>query len=220
MAEGPWLLLFIAFTALLCLGYARGRRRNRRLVTATFETLAAALGAEETVYTNIGGLIGHHARFRPARLDGVTGAEATLTLLPRQSWLYYPLSLLIRRHDRLYVMLTLGTDTGNTLSEGHIVLERHARTAEGTIANAPRLEREQRVLGGRRYLVFWEDGPARERLEALMAGVPGWAAVIHAGMVPGLDRVWLLLDPAAEGVPAVLDAVRDWILLYFRPRLP
>ena len=50
---------------------------------------------DDQTFTNIGGYVGCHANLYPGGQSSVARVDVTLTLLPRHSWLYMPLSYII-----------------------------------------------------------------------------------------------------------------------------
>lgn len=92
--------LFIVFALLLTAGYFWGAYMNRMIARMTFQKIESVLYPSQKSYVNIGGVIGYHASYKVSGL-GVAGIECSLVLLPRQSLLWLPFSLLIFKHDRI-----------------------------------------------------------------------------------------------------------------------
>lgn len=104
----PVFYLFLAVSLLLSLGYIWGKRRNTRIHLSAFNAVVDFLKPKDQTFTNIGGLTGYHANIIPKINKTVRRVDLTLTMLPRQSWLYLPFSLILTRSDRLYVTLLFG----------------------------------------------------------------------------------------------------------------
>ncbi|MCX5834178.1 MAG: hypothetical protein NTV99_06670, partial [Deltaproteobacteria bacterium] len=114
----PLFYLFIAFSLFLSLGYFWGRRRNKNIFLSAFNDLVEIVKPDEQKFTNIGGTIGYHANLIVKRKGPVSQVDATITMLPRQSLLYIPISKLIMKHDRLFITIYLNkTPSG----EGHLI---------------------------------------------------------------------------------------------------
>ncbi|MBN1556771.1 MAG: hypothetical protein JW951_01345 [Lentisphaerae bacterium] len=208
--NGPALALFLAATVLLSLGHIWGLRRNRRLVRTAFEALEGAVGAADRTFTRIGGGVGYHAVFTPADRTGVTRVEATMTLLAREAWLYYPVSRLTRRFDRLYVTLCLAPGACADTGEAHLIEERFARFRGPKIVRAAALEQEPAAWGGRRFRLYWETRAGRDRLRGLMARLPEPGLLRHVAVVPARNRVHFFVIPRPGAVRRPAAAVYAW----------
>jgi len=96
-------------SVLLTLGYFYGRRSNRRIYQSAFNDIVDVVKPDDQNFTNIGGAVGFHANLFIKKKGGTpfSRVDATITLLPRHSWLYLPISKLIRKYDRLFITLYL-----------------------------------------------------------------------------------------------------------------
>lgn len=204
----PLVVAFIAITVMLTLGYFWGRRKNRRICVNAFQDLVRLTGPTDQTFTNIGGTIGYHANLTFGRKHFLSGLDATLTLLPRQSLLYLPISLAIRGGDRLYVSLHL---RGRPFAESHLVEAGHARTRAGRIANRRQLEAGEVRWGHRRYLLYAGSAEARTHLEALVRAVDHPGPIRHVAVVPHHKRCFVLMAPGPHGVAQAFAPVYRWL---------
>jgi len=102
----PVFFLFVAFSFLLTVGYLWGRRQNKEISLAVLKDLIDVIRPDDQTFTNIGGAIGYHANLLVKKKGALLSrADATITLLPRHSWLYLPISKIIRKYDRLFITL-------------------------------------------------------------------------------------------------------------------
>ncbi len=174
-----WLLL--AGACLLVLGYLLGRRRNLTLMTETARRLEDALGPRDQEYTWIGGLVGFKAGYR-----GVASyhqMEATLVLLPRHAALFLPVSYLLFRGDRLFL---LGRLSGTLRGEFHLL---------GPDKRLLAKVRRERGLAPEKKGRVWllaSDPPARRIAEDLSPAFERLGAE-HLAAVPDRSTVFLLL---------------------------
>ncbi len=98
-----WYLWAMIFAGLaLALAYQRGRKVNLALIHRVSEALERAFEPDDKLYTWIGGLVGFHAKYH-FESGPVERIEATVTLLPRHSPLFMPISWLLFRSDRLFL---------------------------------------------------------------------------------------------------------------------
>lgn len=187
--------LLLAFAALTALVYRLGRRRIVRLATSWSRALEAGLAPGDTEYTNIGGLVGYHAVYKglAAPLERVC---ITFTFLPRHSLLFYPVSRLFLRHDRMF--LTLYADR-RVRAEAHLVERRLERSPRHRVAGAERFSRCVFAHAGREYLLLANKAKEKKFLEALLAAYPP-GMIRHLALVPDNNSLYVLLDPGRGDV--------------------
>ncbi len=206
----PVFYLFIGITILLTLGYSWGRRANKRIVIGALDDLQALFKPKDQQFTNIGGLTGYHANFIPLHNRHARRVDATCTLLPRQSWLYYPISRMIRRFDRLYLVFHLAEKAVGTLTEGHLIERRYSAFMGAKVENAAELERESFEWGGLQFELYYEDQVARDALLDVKArlGEPG--GLRHVALVPEQDRMFLFMIPVRGTVGKTVGVIFEW----------
>ena len=151
IASQPAFYLFIAFTTLLSMGFLWGRRANRRLYLSAFHDLVDIVQPEDQTFTNIGGLVGYHANLIVQRKGPVSRVDATITMLPRHSMLYMPVSKLIMRYDRLFVTIHLKP---HVPGEGHLIESRYAAFRGPKITNATRMQSQTVRWGSLDFLAL------------------------------------------------------------------
>ncbi|GAB4363954.1 MAG: hypothetical protein Kow009_00570 [Spirochaetales bacterium] len=169
-----WIIPLIAFALITTLGYFQGRKKNRWISGWIARETEEALRPKDTRYTNFGGTIGYNFVYhleKPFR-----EAKGTFTLLPRQSILYLPVSLLIAKHDRFYMNLFV---QGKLLGEGHIVSNTYLPKARRTIDGIESMESEEVYRNNRRYILFWREKGMRDRLKAFLDGISHDELLIH-----------------------------------------
>jgi len=89
---------------LASLQYWRGRRLNLTLVRGLAHQMEEALSPVEKEYTWIGGYAGAIARYNLGN-EEYPEIKATISLLPHHSLLYLPISILLGRRDRVYLLI-------------------------------------------------------------------------------------------------------------------
>ncbi len=208
----PIFYLFIAASVLLSLGYAWGARRNKKILNGAMSALADIFKPKDQQFTNIGGLSGYHANFIPHRNRYIRRVDATVTLLPRQSWLYLPVSKLIRRFDRMYLVLHLAPDVMGTLSEGHIIEKGYSTFHGAKIENESRLSMETITWGGKTFFLYFESPGVKADLERCMAMVGEPGPLRHVALVPEQDRMFLFMIPRLGKVKDTVSTVHQWFV--------
>ncbi|WP_455382197.1 hypothetical protein [Salinispira pacifica] len=208
----PVFYLFIALSVLLSLGYAWGARRNKRILNQAFSDLAEIFKPKDQQFTNIGGLSGYHANFIPHRNRYIRRVDATVTLLPRQSWLYLPISRLIRRFDRLYMVLYLAPEAMGSLKEGHIIEKGYSTFHGAKIENESSLRRETITWGGMTWFLYFADEEIKRALERCMESLGEPGPLRHVALVPEQERMFLFMIPRLGQVKPVVSSVHQWFV--------
>lgn len=204
----PLFWLFLAFTAVLVWGYYWGTKENKRIYLSAFNGLVEAIKPVDQTFTNIGGLIGYHGNFATRKDSPVGKVEATITFLPRQSLLYLPFSILIRKHDRLFVTLYLRQ---TPLEEGHLIEENYARYRQARITNEARLNRERIDWGPRKFLVYYQSQKMQDRLMKFTEANPDPGILRHIAVVPDQKKCFVFLIPKKGMVKKCFEPVYRWI---------
>ncbi len=210
VASQPIFYLFIAASLLLSLGYVWGTRRNRKIIRTTFDALMEVIKPKDQQFTNIGGLSGYHANLVPHRNRYIRRVDVTMTLLPRQSWLYLPFSWLIRRFDRMFMVFYLAPQAAGTLKEGHIIEKGYSRFHGAKIEHAAELNSETIQWGGKTFFLYWEDTQTREALDRCMNMLSEPGPVRHVALVPEEDRIFLFMIPKPKLVRSTVSTVQNW----------
>ncbi|HMA66701.1 MAG TPA: hypothetical protein VKO20_02670 [Desulfosalsimonadaceae bacterium] len=211
VATQPVFYLFIAFTILLVLGYCWGRRRNVRIYRQAFEELIAIFDPRDRQFTNIGGLTGYHAKLFPKGRGTITRVDATITLLPRQALLYYPVSRILRGFDRLFITLHLKEGLAAGMDEAHLIEKRYAGFKGPKITNQERLRCEEADWGGMEFFLYSGSGRAARQLRRLLSqsGLPG--TIRHIALVPEQEKVFVFMIPRTASVSRTMPKLLSWV---------
>ena len=200
-----YLILIIIFTLLVLAGYGFGRKKNLSIVKSTGKTLEEILKPSDQTYTWLGGSIGFRADFKCKDFKNV---EATLTLLPRQSTLYYPVSFLVSGFDRLYLTFFLKS---KIKSEGHIVNKRYLKFRGPRIDNIHNLSEEEH----QEFLILFQDQERRNALLNLFSEFEReelLKIVKHIAVVPDRNTVFVLVVPKTDVWREIVKKIRGFAL--------
>jgi hypothetical protein len=204
----PLFYLFIAFTTMLSIGYLWGRRANKRVFLSAFNALVDTVCPDDQTFTNIGGLVGYHANLLIKRKSPISRVDATITLLPRHSLLYLPVSKFIMRHDRLFVSIHLKSALPG---EAHLIESRYAAFRSPKISNAQRMTRREVRWGNHDFLLYYEQITMRDRLTAFMQTHPDPGTVRHIALVPSQRKCFVFMIPYKKAVRTDFPPVYQWI---------
>ncbi len=205
----PIFFLFVAFSFLLTLGYFWGRRQNREIFLSAFNDLMKVFRPDDQTFTNIGGAIGYHANlFIKKKGAFLSRVDATITMLPRHSWLYYPVSKLIRKYDRLFIQLYL---RNKPEEECHLIEKQYARFAGAKITGAERLNKQTIQWGPYTFHLYYETGKTYTRLMEFIDRNPEPGIIRHIAIVPDQRKCFIFLIPRKGQVERYLSPVYRWL---------
>jgi hypothetical protein len=204
----PVFFLFIGFSCLLSAVYFWGRRANQRLYLSAFADLTDVIKPDDQTFTNIGGVVGYHANFILKKESVFSKVDATITLLPRHSLLYMPLSKLIMKFDRLFITLYLKTALAG---EGHLIEKRYAGFRAPKITNAPRLEKIEIKWGNYDFLLYFEQYKMRDQLMSFVKKNPDPGSIRHIAIVASERKCYLFMIPKRGRVKENFTPVYRWL---------
>ena len=218
VTQQPVFYLFIALTILLTLGYSWGRRGNKRIYLSALNALVDTVKPKDQNFTTIGGQTGYHANLIPKKNTFIRRIDATITLLPRQSWLYLPFSLLTFRYDRLFMILFLGKKVMGLLSEVHLIEKKYSRFKGPKITNEETLQMEPIRWGDKEFLLYYADDEIKRELLQLKEkiGSPGYLR--HVAVVPDRDQFFIFMIPKKGYVAEVFPVIYWWIHSYLEKK--
>ena len=206
----PAFYVFVAATALLSLGYQWGKRRNEHIVRAVLGPIVDAMEPEDQQFTNIGGVTGYHAALTPQPGTAIQRVDITITLLPRQAWLYLPFSLLMRQRDRLVLSFAMAERAFSDVGEAHFIVPGHARSLTSRIANAQSLSKERFEWSGREFIFYHGGDRGEAKLRDLRARMQGPGPLHHVAIVPEAGRVHVSMAPRPESVGECFRTLYAW----------
>ena len=205
----PVFFLFVAFSFLLTFGYYWGRRHNREMFLSAFNDLMEVFHPDDQTFTNIGGAIGYHANlFIRKKGAFLSRVDATITMLPRHSWLYFPISKLIRKYDRLFIELYVKNKPGE---ECHLIEKQYSRFAGAKITGAGRLNTETVTWGTYTFHLYYETIETHTRLMDFINRNPEPGIIRHIAIVPDRKKCFIFLIPRKGQVARYLAPVYRWL---------
>jgi hypothetical protein len=207
----PIFYLFIAATILLSLGYAWGKRRNKRIYLSAFNGLTAFLKPKDQTYTTIGGLTGYHANIIPKRNKVIRRVDATITLLARQSWLYFPFSKLIRKFDRLYITMLYAKNIKSSLGEAHLIEEKFEKFSVKKIDDPEKYSKESIRWGGMTFSLYTTDSKLNTNFKEYVKNNSDPMGIRHLAIVPNDDKAFVFMVPRIGSVEKNFPPIFNWI---------
>ncbi|MBU0652066.1 MAG: hypothetical protein KJ649_08895 [Proteobacteria bacterium] len=205
----PVFFLFVAFSFLLTAGYLWGRRQNKKIFQAIFKDLMDVIRPDDQTFTNIGGAIGYHAKLLVKKKGALLSqVDATITLLPRHSLLYLPISKIIRKYDRLFITLYLKHPFPE---ESHLIEAKYNGFRGSKIDNADRLTREDVKWGKFDFHMYCQNMAMRDHFARLMKKNPDPGTIRHIAFVPHQKKIFIFMIPQKGSVARYLAPVYQWL---------
>jgi hypothetical protein len=204
----PVFLLFLAFSFALTLGYYWGRRQNKKIFHSALTDLVEIVKPDDQTFTNIGGAIGYHANLLVRRKGPVSRVDATITLLPRHSWMYLPISKLIRKYDRLFITIHLES---RFPEEAHLIEVKHAGLGQRRIDNPGRFKREDIKWGRYAFYLYSKKRETRDRFLEFIQNHPDPGIVRHIALVPHQHKAFVFVIPRKGQVGRYFSPIYQWI---------
>ena len=205
----PIFFLFIGFSFLLTLGYFWGRRSNRRICQSAFNDLVDVVKPDDQTFTNIGGAVGFHANlFVKKKGTPFSRVDATITLLPRHSWLYLPISKLIRKYDRLFITLYLKKPPSE---EVHLIESKYSKFMRSKIENAHLMHHETVKWENCDFHLYYNSREMLEKMQAFIKKNPVPGIIRHIALVPEQKKGFIFMVPKPDQVARDFARIYHWL---------
>ena len=205
----PFIVIVVfGLSAFIGIGFYRGKKKNRHIYLSTFSELLELFKPEDQTFTNIGGLVGHHASFVLPHNNFAYHIDATITLLPRHAPLYMPISNLLMRSDRLFITFYLRVSPPG---EGHLIEKSYDGFRGHEITNVKILEREEISWGGLPFFLYYDRITIRDPMKQFTRLHPQPGTVKHIAVLPGEKKGFVFMIPDAGAVKRDLEPAFRWM---------
>lgn len=196
MSQGEIILLILIFGGVVSLQFFQGRKLNVILMRYYIKGFEENLKPKDKLYTYIGGYVGFKVQY-DIEDEFVKQIQMSLTLLPRQSLLYFPISLLTRKHDRLYILLRLKHKLG---FDAHII-KKNFYFLGPQLDNMETYKKEIVNYDGGKFYIFYKNREDIENLERLVKRSMDFHNIRHIGYTRETNVIFLLLKPDPRETP-------------------
>jgi hypothetical protein len=205
----PLFYFFTAFSFLLAAGYFWGKRQNKKIFLAAFRDIVGVIKPDDQHFVNIGGTIGYHANFFiKKKKAAISQIDATIVLLPRQSWLYLPISKLIRRFDRLFITFYFKK---KPLAEAHLIEVCYSKMKRSSVTNPEHLRKEVLRWGTYEFLLYHDGEDIKYKLMEFIDNNPDPGIIRHIAVVPEQKKGFLFMIPRETQIAQYLTSVYRWL---------
>jgi hypothetical protein len=188
--------LFVVIIGILMLVFFRNRKYNLMTLQAVGKELESALRPADQTYTWLGGSIGFNAEYKTEK--PLRKVDATMTMLSRQSVLFYPISKLLFGNDRLFVVLH--PFNGKFRREAHILEHWYYKLRLRTLEHESSLIRSSIELNGKTFDIFSSDKAGIEKLKSWIQALPAPELIKHVAFAPENGTIFLYMIPKLDVV--------------------
>jgi len=198
---------------MITFGYFWGRRQNKKIVLSALTDLISVVKPDDQTFTNIGGAIGYHANLliRKKRVP-VSQVDATITLLPRHSWLYMPISKLIRKYDRLFITVYL---TKNNVKEFHLIESKYEGFRKSTINSKEHLLQNEVLWGMLYFNIYYQSQEMHEKCLKFIEANPEPGTIRHLAIIPHQKKGFIFMIPRRGQVLKSFSPAYQWMVSFF-----
>ncbi len=182
------MVIFLMLALIIVMQFFKGRKLNLMLMEYSARRLEEILKPKDKVYQWIGLYVGYRAIFK-LLYKTLNRVEVTITLMPRQSLLYYPIALLTTRFDRLYLVYWF--DKSFT-REAHVIKKGYYRRGiKGHIRNIERMRVDKAYINGKTYYLVYDDASTAHNLIKFIKSLSDPHVINHIALVPANKTLYI-----------------------------
>ncbi len=200
--------ILLLFAGVATLQFFYGRKLNLMIMKNAVVELEETIKPKDQLYTWLGGYVGFRAEYKIDDPD-IDSVEVTLTLLPRQSILYLPISKLTFREDRLFFVLKCRHAVKGDV---HAVKKGIYRFTK-PIDNEFEYRTETASIDGEEFVVYYRRKEDFERILKHMKDLPV-QEVKHISVTPSTKVIYAFVTPkrgiAEKVFPKIVEMARDF----------
>lgn len=189
------LMAIMVLAGVASIQFFKGRRLNLMLMQHYLRAIEEVIKPKDKEYVWLGGYIGFRAYYK-VNEGNIDKFENTLTLLPRQSILYMPISKMISRHDKLYIVVR---PYSQIKREAHLIQKRYYRIRP-KIEDEELLQKDFIEVNGKQYEALFEKQRDVELLKDFLQGFSKPENVKHVALTPKTNVFYILMKPEPETI--------------------
>ncbi len=191
-------LLIVLLAGASVYQFFRGRKKNLLLLELASRSLEKHLKPRDKNYLVIGVYIGFKG-FYKIFYKSLERMEATVLLLPRQSLIYYPISKLTSRFDRIFLVFWYNKEIVN---EAHLIRKGYYRLGlKKTIKGIEEMIVKQITLAGKQYYLVYKQRDYAEKILDFAKRLHKPDIINHIAIVPQNNTLYM----AVKYDPITLD---------------
>ncbi len=200
--------ILILFAGVATLQFFYGRKLNLLIMKNAVDELEKTIKPMDQLYTWLGGYVGFKAEYKINDPD-VEKVEVTLTLLPRQSILYLPVSKLTLGGDRMFFVLKCRHAVKGDV---HVVKTGTYRFTS-PINSEIEYVQESIQIDGIDFTAYYRRKSDLEKLVKFLEDMP-LESLKHLSVTPSTRVIYAFVTPKRGIVekiyPKILDVAREF----------
>ena len=195
--------IFLGISILIAILYYVGYRKNLRVIEGVSKSLEKGLNPIEKEYTWLGGALGFRGDFK---VKGFKKICASVFMLPRQSVLYYPFSLITTGYDRVEILFFLKEKIGN---EVHVIKKAIVPYRMPKIFNAHLLKKEKIKINKRPFILMYKNNS--KDVEAILSLARGLEplGIMHIALTPKKSVLYLKLKINLKSIDKIEEVMKE-----------
>ncbi|AIF69167.1 membrane protein [Palaeococcus pacificus DY20341] len=190
-----FLLALMILAGIATFQFYKGRKLNLAIMQHYLRSIEDVVNPKDKEYIWVGGYVGFRAYYKVME-NNIDKFEYTLTLLPRQSILYFPISKLINRHDKIYFVIH---PYSKIKREAHLIQKGYYRI-KPKIEDEEMLQKEIIEVNGKKYEALFEKRRDVELLREFLQGFSKLENVKHISMTPKTNVLYVFMKPELETI--------------------
>ena len=203
--------IFVFISIILVAGYFLGKKRNKQISTTALKTLEEIIKPGDQIITNIGGVVGYHVEMKFEEEQYFEDLRGTITLMPRHSLLYLPISKIFRKFDRFYLEIELKSSPVER--EIHFLENKFLDQYRKGVKNNNRLITEEIQYQNKTFLYLYEKRSDLEKIKTLVRTIQGVKYIKEISLNPnGLLEI-LFIPAKDDRNKKILEPLIEWLQL-------
>ncbi|WP_456321679.1 hypothetical protein [Palaeococcus sp. (in: euryarchaeotes)] len=190
-----FLLALMILAGVATLQFYKGRKLNLAMMQHYLRSIEEVVKPKDKNYIWVGGYVGFRAYYK-INEGNIENFDYTLTLLPRQSILYFPVSKLINRHDKIYFVVH---PHSKIKREAHLIQKGYYRM-KPKIENEELMQKEIVEVDGVKYEALFEKRRDVELLREFLQGFSRIKDVKHISLTPKTNVLYVFMKPDLETI--------------------
>ncbi|MCF7885281.1 MAG: hypothetical protein K9M80_02195 [Candidatus Marinimicrobia bacterium] len=200
--------IFVAISIILVIGYFLGRRKNKNISYSTIQSLKKLIKPADQIITNIGGVVGYHLEMDFESDRNFNNLEGTITLLPRHSLLYLPVSKLFRKFDRFYVKIDV--DKIPVSSEIKFIENNFLNEHRKEVKNNNKFHKEELTIDQKIFCYYYDRDSDLKILKKMIDQIEG-IKYIKEISINSNGEIALLFVPGEKRNKKILEPIINWL---------
>jgi hypothetical protein len=200
------IIIIVVLAGIAVLQFQKGRKLNVALMKTYIRGFEDKLKLVDKTYVYLGGYLGFKAEY-DLQNKLSKRIEMTLTLIPRQSVFYLPITFLTRKTDRLYIVIR---PDFKIHIDAHIV-KKHFYLLGLDIDEEPELEKKDLTLKGVGFVTLYRRKGDVDKLREFVNKCIPSERLFHIALVNKTNVFYCLMRPDPLKTPEEIRKLVDYL---------